>query len=273
MGRGKMLEDRPEDAKLVKKKFDEISETYDEWERTFEGRLVQELEWEGLVKDYLPEDRSVRILDAGGGTGWVTLPLTRMGYKVMLSDLSPGMLRVAREKLKREGLLDKVEIKEADIASLPFSDESFDLVICLHGAFRAIEAASELTRVMKRGAVIIVDALSRYWAATQELGKDPDRALKLLKLETNYAHDFHGDWMRVFTPEELKELFERKNARVIRICGDFYGLLANEVLERKEWDEKFLSQILKVMTLLREKESVLAMARRLILVGEKKIYS
>ena len=267
-----MLKDKPEDAKVWKERWDEKAKIFDHYESTFEYRLSMELEWVRLLKTYIPEDKNAKFLDAGGGTGRMTLPLAKLGYQVTLSDLSSGMLAVARERLQKEGLLERVEIKEANLVSLPFPDETFDLVICLHGAFSypdSLKAAKELTRVMKRGAMIIVDALSRYWAAIQELGKDPNRALKLLKLETNYAYDFHGDWMRVFTPEELKELFEGKNARVIRICGDFYGLLANEVLERKEWDEKFLSQILEVMTLLREKESVLAMARRLILVGEK----
>jgi ubiquinone/menaquinone biosynthesis C-methylase UbiE len=273
MGRGKMLEDRPEDAKLVKKKFDEISRTYDEWERTFEGRLVQELEWERLVKDYLPEDRSVRILDAGGGTGWVTLPLTRMGYKVMLSDLSPGMLRVAREKLQGEGLLDRVEIKEADLASLPFRDETVDLVVCLHGAFScadSLQAAKELTRVMKRGAMIIVSDLSRYGTAVHEFNKNPEAALKLLKSEVNHAYTIHGDWERVFSPEELKGLFEKNSIKVIKIYGSFIFQLYQEILERQKWDNKFFTQVVEIMMYLREEPSLIGMAPKSILVGEKR---
>jgi demethylmenaquinone methyltransferase/2-methoxy-6-polyprenyl-1,4-benzoquinol methylase len=106
-----------------------------------------------VITECLPENRAARILDAGGGTGIVTLPLAKMGYSVTLCDLSPGQLRVAEDKLRKKGLLEKVEIKEADIAALPFPDEFFDLVLCVRGpislATDSLKAAGELTRVMK----------------------------------------------------------------------------------------------------------------------------
>jgi ubiquinone/menaquinone biosynthesis C-methylase UbiE len=268
-----MLEDKPEDAKIVKKRYDEHSKTFEDYERTFEGRLYKELEWERLLKTYLPEDKDAKILDAGGGTGRLTLPLAKLGDRVTLCDLSPGMLAIARENLHREGLLDRVEIKEADLASLPFHDETFALVLCFHGAFSiadSLKAAKELTRVMKRGGKIIVDALSRYEAARRELRRDPERALKLVKSEVNYTYDIHGEWQRVFSPEELKGLFEKNDIKVIGIYGHFYNLLPEEIFKSQKWDNKFLSQVVEIMTYLKDTPSVTGMARELLLVGEKK---
>jgi len=267
-----MLEDKPEDTKVVKRKFDDASKNIDDSERTLEGRLYRQLEWERLLKARLPEDRRTKILDAGGGTGRITLPLAKLGYQVTLCDLSLGMLAVAREKLQKEGLLDRVEIKEADLAALPFHDETFDLVVCLHGAFSdadSLKAAKELTRVMKRGAMIIIDVLSRYWAATHELNKNPELALKLVKSEINHAYDIHGDWQRVFSPEEFTGLLEKNSIKAIEIYGNFYQLLPKEILEWQEWDDKFLSQLVEVMMYLRNTPSAIGMARELILVGEK----
>ena len=167
-----MLEDKPLDIAIVKKRYDKFPGIFDECENTFVGKLYNELEWEGLLKSHLPEDRSAKILDAGGGTGRITLPLAKIGYKVTLCDLSSGMLDVAKEKLQKEGVLNRVTIVEADIASLPFPDETFALVLCLHGPLSiadSLKAAGELTRVMKRGGEIIVDAHSRYWAAMHKL--------------------------------------------------------------------------------------------------------
>jgi ubiquinone/menaquinone biosynthesis C-methylase UbiE len=268
-----MLEDKPEDAKIIKEMWNEKSKTADDYERTFECRLARELEWERLLKTYLPEDRNAKILDAGGGTGRMTLPLAKLGYRVTLCDLSPGMLAVAREKLQTEGLLDRVEIKEADLVSLPFNDETFDLVICLHSAFSypdSLKAAKELTRVMERGGNIIVDALSRYWAVAHELNNNPEMALKLLKLEANYTYDRHGDWIRAFSPEELEGLFEENGIKVIGIYSILYSLLPKEILEKQEWDDKSLSQVVEIMMYLREEPSVIGMAPELTLVGEKR---
>jgi ubiquinone/menaquinone biosynthesis C-methylase UbiE len=266
-----MLEDKSRDAKAVKKMWDEKSKTADDYERTFESRLARELEWERLLKS-LPEDKDAKILDAGGGIGRMTSPLAKLGYQVTLSDLSPGMLAVAREKLQREGLLDRVEIKEADLTSLPFNDETFDLVICLHGAFSypdSLKAAKELTRVIKRGGKIVVDALDRYWAVAHELNSNPEMSLKLLKSEVNYTYDRHGDWMRAFSPEEFKGLFERNGIKVLGIYGVPYSLLPNEILYQQEWDDKFLAQVVEIMTCLRDMPSFIGMAPELTLLGEK----
>ena len=122
---------------------------------------------------------------------------------------------------------------------------------------------------MKRGGKIIIDALSRYGASVHELNKNPETALKLLKSEVNHAYDFHRDWMRVFSPEELKGLFEKNNIKVIGIYGSFYPLLSMEILEKQRWDDKFLNQVVAIMTYLRDTPSVIGMAGELILVGEK----
>ena len=267
-----MRKDNPEDTMFVRRMFDDLSKNYDDLERTLEGRLHEELEWEILVKKRLPKDRNAHILDAGGGTGRMTLPLAKLGYQVTLCDLSPGMLAVAREKLQKEELLNIVEVKEADLAHLPFHDETFDLVVCLHGAFciaDSLKAVKELTRVMKSGALIIVDTLSRYWAVTNELNKNLELAHKLVKSEINHAYHIHGDWQRVFSPEEFTRLFEENNVKAIEIYGSFYQLLPDKILQKQEWDDDLLSYLVGIMKCLRSNPSVIGMARELILVGEK----
>ena len=266
-----MLEDKPTKAKDVKKRFDELSRTYDELGETFESKLEQYFRQE-LIKEHLPKDKNARILDAGGGTGRTTLPLAKMGYKVTLCDISSGMLNVAREKLSREGLLDRVEIEEADIAHLPFADEVFDFIVCLAGPLSladSLKAAKELARVMKKGGKLIVDAFGRYQAAMRELGKNPEVALKLVKFELNHAYDIHGDWGRVFSPEELKGLFEGNGIGVIAIYGRFTELLPKEIREAKEWDGELFSEVFEIMMRLAREPSLVGMAEDLILIGEK----
>ena len=266
-----MLEDKPKRIEDVKRRFDELSRTYDELGEALECKLEQHLRWE-LIKKHLPKDKNAKILDAGGGTGRTTLPLAKMGYKVTLCDISPGMLNVAREKLSSEGLLDKVESKEADIAHLPFADEAFDLVACLAGPLSladSLKAAKELARVMKKRGRLIVDAFGRYQAAMRELSKNPEVALKLVKFELNHAYDIHGDWGRVFSPEELKGLFEENGIRAIAIYGRFTELLPEEIREAKEWDEGLFPKAFEIMMRLAKEPSVIGMGEDLILLGEK----
>ena len=265
-----MPEDKPLDVEIIKKRYNQFHRAYDEYSKTFAGKLHQEIEWETLLKPHLPENMSVKILDAGGGTGRVTLPLAKEGYQVTLCDVSSGMLNAAKEKLQNEEVQNRVTIEEADIASLPFSDETFDLVICLHGPLSiadSLKAAGELTRVTKRGGKIIVDAHSRYWAVRNELRKDTDIALKLAKSELNHAYDIFGDWCRVFSPKELRELFEGNGIEVISIYGSFVESLPTEMKQAKEWKDEFLSKIVEIMIHLGNEPSILGFSFVLRLIG------
>jgi ubiquinone/menaquinone biosynthesis C-methylase UbiE len=116
--------DNPKDIDSVVKKWDEHAKSYDEWYDRFEGTVEHYVDWE-LLKKHLPTNKNSKILDAAGGTGRITLPLAKVGYSVTVCDISPGMLNVAKQKLLKEGVSEKVEILECDVCKLPFPDEKF----------------------------------------------------------------------------------------------------------------------------------------------------
>ena len=130
------------EVERINKAWNNSANTFDEWYKTFEGAVENYVDWE-LLKKYLPKNKNAKILDAAGGTGRITLPLAKMGYSVTLCDISPRMLDVAKQKMLREGVSDKVKILKCDIRKLYFADESFDFVLCWDGA---MEAAKELIK-------------------------------------------------------------------------------------------------------------------------------
>ncbi len=267
-----MLEDKIFDSEIVKKHYDKLSTVFDSYENTLLGKLYHELEWERLLKRHLPDDKNVKILDAGGGTGRIALQLAKSGYKVTLSDLSSGMLDMAKKKLHESHVLDRVTMQQANIDALPFDDETFDFVICLHGPFtigNSMGTAKEFSRVLKSGGKIIVDAHSRYWAARNVLGKNPGMALKLTRSEFNHAYDIFGDWCRVFSPKELRDFFETYGIEHIEILGSFLELLPPEILEAKEWNEDFLAQIVEMMERFNREPSVIGSGFVIRMIGLK----
>src|ERR1700735_4074619 len=74
------------------------AEKYAAYLKTPAGRLRSELAWENMRR-FLPRDASKhRAFDVGGGTGFASVRLARMGYQVVLLDSSEQMLRIAREQ-------------------------------------------------------------------------------------------------------------------------------------------------------------------------------
>jgi ubiquinone/menaquinone biosynthesis C-methylase UbiE len=95
-----------------------------------------------------------RSLEIGAGTGYFTLNLLQAGAvrEATCTDISPGMMRTLSENASRLGLT--VRTARADAESLPFPDESFDLVLghaVLHHLPDLHRAFEEFYRVLRPG--------------------------------------------------------------------------------------------------------------------------
>jgi 2-polyprenyl-6-hydroxyphenyl methylase/3-demethylubiquinone-9 3-methyltransferase len=136
--------------------YDRIARLYD---LTFKfngyGRSLERYFREHPVP--LPDD--ARLLDAGCGTGLLTLALLRtLQRPVHLTaiDLSASSLRKARQAVEQElqrGRPHRVRFLQANLLSLPFADESFDF-IATSGALEYVplsDGLGELARVLKPG--------------------------------------------------------------------------------------------------------------------------
>jgi len=79
-----------------------------------------------LCEDLPPEPE---ILDVGCGTGAQTMVLAaNTDGHIVATDLFPSFLEQLDRAIVREGLEDRIEIREADMNDLPFAAESFDLI-------------------------------------------------------------------------------------------------------------------------------------------------
>jgi ubiquinone/menaquinone biosynthesis C-methylase UbiE len=263
-----MLEDKSKKTKRTREKWNEHAKRYDEWYKTFKGAVEHHVDWE-LLKPYLPKNRNAKILDAAGGTGRITLPLAKMGYSVTLCDISPAMLNVAKQKLLKEGLSNKVEISECDVHKLRFADETFDFVLCWDGM---IEAAKELIRVTTKGGKLSIFLMNKCGNAIDKFPEDPDSALALLRSKPSYLYDEKEKHMAV-TPEEARKLFEKEGIKVIEIyavCGILEHLfLPEKVLKSRKWNEKFFRQTTEMLLRLSKEPSAKGFSRHLVLYGER----
>jgi ubiquinone/menaquinone biosynthesis C-methylase UbiE len=105
----------------------------------------------------LPVSRGARILDAGCGTGLLTLALlrsVRFPVSITALDLSSTSVAAARKALYySDGRKRDVTFTQGNLLSLPFPDESLDLVVTA-GALEYVpleDGLSELARVIVPG--------------------------------------------------------------------------------------------------------------------------
>ncbi len=70
------------------------------------------------------------VLDAGCGSGLTACHLAKTrGCKIIAVDINPQMIEKACLRAKKEGVSHLVEFRVADVNTLPFADNHFDLVI------------------------------------------------------------------------------------------------------------------------------------------------
>jgi ubiquinone/menaquinone biosynthesis C-methylase UbiE len=96
-----------------------------------------------------------KVLDVAAGNGNVALAAARRWSTVVATDYVPALLERARERAAAERL--SIEFREADAEALPFSEESFDIVVSAFGVMFTPDqdrAAAELFRVCKGGGKI-----------------------------------------------------------------------------------------------------------------------
>lgn len=217
--------------KLVRDWFAKTAK--DEWRR-LKRDAYHQLEFlvtMHFLEKYLPEEGF--ILDAGGGPGRYTIELAKRGYDVVLFDLVKEMLEVAKKQIRKEKVQHRVrKIVEGSVTDLStFGDETFDAVLCLGGPLSHLltveereTAAKELVRVARRDAPLFVSVLGRLGVLRTILLE--------FREEIKYCrhHLEVGDYVpsvtgRGFTaahwflPEELRELFEKRNVETLDMAG------------------------------------------------------
>lgn len=105
--------------------------------------------------------RGKEVLDIGCGTGILSLlALEKGAAKMVCSDISKNMIDQCRAKIASKGYSDKViEFHENDAESLPFADNSVDVIISslmLGFLPDQSKAVAEMTRVLRPGGTIAI---------------------------------------------------------------------------------------------------------------------
>ena len=128
--------------------YDHPANTF--WER-YGRRTVEQL---GLSAGH-------RVLDVCCGSGASAIPAAKIvgpTGSVIGVDLAQNLLELARTKANQHGL-ENIDFQSGDMTRLPFTDESFDVVVCVFGIFFVPDMESalrELNRVLRTGGKLAI---------------------------------------------------------------------------------------------------------------------
>jgi ubiquinone/menaquinone biosynthesis C-methylase UbiE len=95
-----------------------------------------------------------RVLHVACGFGELALYMAHLGLEVVAFDFSPTSVEFAREMVRLNGLEDRITVDCHDVRTIPYAEESFDLVTgedALHHIIKYEGSLEPLYRVLKRG--------------------------------------------------------------------------------------------------------------------------
>lgn len=152
-----------------------------------------------------------KIIDIGCGKGRYLDFLSRGKFVVGL-DNNPSAIKLAKSK--------KTNFILADVNELPFKSGSFDFVLfseVMEHLENPNKALSEIYRIMKRGASLVLTTPSKKYPFTW----DPENKIReLLNLKIRKRKEF-SNWTlahkKLYSSEELKEVLKKARLKEIKV--------------------------------------------------------
>ena len=217
----------------MKHDFNHKAETFDSPKNIFLANLVCQAVEKQI--DFLSDKK---ILDFGGGTGLLALPLAKQAQSVTLVDISEKMLEQARLKAEQQDIKN-IQILEQDLLANPL-EQQFDLIVVSRVLHHMPDLDATLAmfyhHLRENGQVLIADFVK---TDTNHHGFD------LAELETKLAQfGFSSiDSQILYSAEEL---FQGNYSELFLTVAQ--KSLADYVLTPKSWTNNYWKDLVLYCT-------------------------
>lgn len=151
------------EKQMVREMFDQIAPRYDYLNHLLSMGIDKR--WRRKAIRGLRELAPSKVLDVATGTGDLAMEAVRqLNCEVYGVDISAGMLQLAREKVRKAGMQERIHLQEGDSESLPYATDTFDVLICAFGVrnFEHLESGlQEMLRCLRSGGELVILEFSR----------------------------------------------------------------------------------------------------------------
>lgn len=211
----------------VRKVYETLADEYDD--RIPGDGVVDEIFTDSEITFVLSKVRpDDELLDLGCGTGRFTIPLAERVTAVSGLDLSPMMLATARKKLADRGLA--ADLREGDMAALPFPDASFDVVVSMLALMHIPredrqQVFHEVARVLRPGGRLLIgvknSVFERMFRGDRFAAVDITdvEAEELIFTNTRSGENMVAPW-HSFSPDELTALSAVAGLSLVHLRGN-----------------------------------------------------
>ena len=187
--------------------------------------------WLCFLRSVLPGE-GLCVLDAGCGTGFLTMLAAELGHTVHGVDLSEGMMADAKKKAEASDFSERISFAQGDVEHLADADETYDAVINRHLLWtlpHPYEAVTEWLRVLKPGGRVIV--IDGNWQKRKDDKPEP-------RQEEKETHRGYSEEISAALPLRNGENdpvdFIRREGYPLRI----QELVQVDLVERKKYPEE-----------------------------------
>lgn len=170
-----------------KENFNEIADKYSV---SHDGKFVEPMYEEVINRIKVLNPKS--ILDVGCGTGIILNQFKNKGIELYGLDISEKMIEEARKNLGEE-----VQLKLGDSESMPWEDDSFELILCnasFHHYPNPKCALREMNRLLKPDGTLIIG--------------DPTAPFIIRQLTNIWIKHSDGGDFRIYNKKEIENLLE-----------------------------------------------------------------
>lgn len=234
-----------------------------------------------IIARYLSND-NMAVLDVGGATGAFSFWLAQLGHKVSLVDFTSKHTEIARLRQNEIGVsLESIET--ADARELPYTNDSFDVVLLMgplyHLVDRAdrIKALKEAYRVLKPGGILICEVISRFASMIDGFNYELITDVEFLSImekdiktglhqDTSKSKQYFTDAYFHHADEVPQELEDSGFGFQELIAVTSFGSIIQDIND-KIMDEKYLNILLSTIKLVENDRSLMGISSHYIGIG------